>query len=108
MNIVRRQTLALAMAGGAAISSYGLAQDSDGSVRFAAPKRIQAGGAFLGEGRLYPSPVLHDIDGDGRADVVVGDLFGRVTVAHRSSDRSFSSEEKLKAKNGKELKFHNW
>ena len=109
MNIARPQLLALAMAGCAILlGSQGLADDIETSIRFAAPVRIQAGDAFLGEGRLYPSPVLHDVDGDGRLDVVVGDLFGKVTVANRSSAGAFGIEKQFQDRDGKPLKFHNW
>ncbi len=111
MNIARLELLALAIAGSAILlGSQGLADETD-NVRFAAPKRIRAGGAFLGEGRLYPSPALHDVDGDKRPDIVVGDLVGKVTVAQRSSARSpvaFAVEKPLDDRDGKPLKFHNW
>ena len=48
---------------------------------FAPPVKLMAGTKGLGENRLFPSPVLHDMDGDGLADLVVGDLRGRLTVA---------------------------
>ena len=69
------------------------------------------GDAFLGQGRLYPSPVLHDIDGDKRLDIVVGDLFGKVTFAPRSAEQTpvaFGAEAPIQDRDGKPLKFHNW
>ncbi len=82
---------------------------------FAAPRRIWAGEAFLGEGRLYPSPVLHDVDGDKLPDIVVGDLFGKVTFAPRLAKSKaskkavlFGAETQLKDRSGEQLKFHNW
>lgn len=77
---------------------------------FAPPVRLQAGAALLGQHRLYPSPVLHDLDGDGLVDVVVGDLRGRLTVAPRTakSPATFGTEQKVMAANGKELDFANW
>jgi len=111
MSIARLQLVALAIAASAILfSSQGWADETD-TVRFAAPERIRAGDAFLGEGRLYPSPVLHDVDGDKRPDIVVGDLFGRVTVAHRLGAKSpvaFAVEKPLDDRDGKPLKFHNW
>ena len=79
--------------------------------RFAAPVRLMAGGKLLGWNRLYPSPVLHDMNGDGRLDVVVGDLFGRMTVAPRQpgdDPRAFGAETPLAGADGKTLDFHNW
>jgi len=78
---------------------------------FAAPVRIKAGDAFLGQGRLYPSPVLHDIDGDNCFDIIVGDLVGKVTVARRvpaEDGLRVRAETPLKDRNGKPLKFRNW
>ncbi len=110
MNISRSQLLTLAATGCAALlSAPGAAQET--TARFAAPKRIQAGETFLGAGRLYPSPVLHDVDGDERPDIVIGDLIGRVTVAHAGSNKSvvsFGSEKQLKDRSGEQLTFHNW
>ena len=77
---------------------------------FAPPVRLMAGNALLGQHRLYPSPVLHDLDGDGLVDLVVGDLRGRLTVAPRTArtPTAFGAEQKVMAANGKELDFANW
>ena len=111
MNLARLPLLVLAMAGSAILlSSRGSADELD-SVRFAPPERIRAGGDFLGAGRLYPSPVLYDVDGDKRPDILVGDLVGKVTVARRLAAKSpvaFAVEEPLNDRGGKPLKFHNW
>ena len=80
----------------------GRADETERELQFAAPKRISAG-----EGRLYPSPVFHDVDGDQRLDLVVADLFGRVTFAKRT-ETGFAAEQPLKGKDGKPLKFSNW
>jgi len=75
---------------------------------FAKPVQLSAGDKLLGKGRLYPSPALHDLNGDGRLDVFIGDLFGKITYALRQQDGSFGSEHKLKDANGKILDFGNW
>ena len=108
MHIARLRLLSLAVA--ALLGSRTVADEID-RVRFAAPERIRAGDAFAGEGRLYPSPVLHDVDGDGRLDLVVGDLRGMVTVALRTSSKApvtFGAEKPLEDRGGRPLKFHNW
>src|SRR6187551_4116390 len=71
---------------------------------FAPPVRLMAGEAFLGGGRLFPSPVFHDVNGDGLSDIVVGDLPGRLTVALRvkgDDPRKFAAETELMASDGK-------
>ena len=78
---------------------------------FAPPVRVRAGDALLGEGRLYPSPVFHDVNGDGLLDIVVGDLPGRLTVALRlpgEGPPAYGAEKPLKGADGNDLKFHNW
>ncbi len=79
--------------------------------RFAPPVRLKAGDAFLGENRLFPSPVYHDLNGDGRADIVVGDLVGHLTVAHRAADADsarFAAEEKVLGADGEIVDLQNW
>ena len=77
---------------------------------FAPPVRLQAGDRFLGEGRLYPSPVFHDLDGDGLVDIVVGDLPGRLTVAKRTAaaPAQFAKETKVLGKDGEQVDLQNW
>ena len=78
---------------------------------FAEPVRLQAGDKFLGEGRSYPSPVAHDFNGDGRPDLFVGDLWGKITYALRQKvdgDPRFADEQALKDAAGKDLDFGNW
>jgi hypothetical protein len=112
MRITRLQALTLATAGCAVLfHSHAMAQNQDQDKPvFAAPKRIHAGKAFLGEGRYYPSPVLQDVNGDQLPDIVVGDLFGKVTYAPRLTGKKvrFGAEKELKDRSGALLKFHNW
>jgi hypothetical protein len=79
--------------------------------KFAPPVRLSAGDKLLGVHRLFPSPVFHDMNGDGLPDLVVGDLVGKITVALRlpgADPRAFAAETELKAADGKLLDFHNW
>ena len=80
------------------------------AAEFAEPRKLHAGGALAGHGRLYPSPVMHDVDGDGRADLLIADLFGNVTWAKASANEPgrFEAEQKLKMRDGEPLKFSNW
>ena len=77
--------------------------------RFDAPIRLTAEGEPLGKSLLYPSPRLHDIDGDGAAELVVGDLRGRVMVAEKAGDglATWGALEPFRT-DGRDLKFHNW
>jgi hypothetical protein len=70
-----------------------------------------AGDAFMGQKRMYPSPMFHDMNGDGLVDIVVGDLIGKLTVAlRRPGDGvpAYAAETKLKAVDGKDIDFNNW
>lgn len=76
--------------------------------RFAPPVLLRAGDKVIGGTRMYPSPALHDVNGDGRLDVVVGDLPGRLTFALRRPDGTFADEQKLNDAHGAVLDFGNW
>jgi len=112
MNLISIKTAALL----AIVCALPWVQDSEakpGDVSlFKSPVRLEAGDNFLGQKRLYPSPVLHDMDGDGLPDIVVGDLWGKVTVATglAGSDGkvSFAQEKAAQNRDGKPLKFNNW
>lgn len=102
---------ALAIAASALSPSDARAQRSSESQRFASPVRLMAGDKLLGERRLYPSPMYHDVNGDGRTDIVVGDLRGHITVALREAGDGaprFGPESALQDAHGKDIDFHNW
>lgn len=86
-------------------------QDNDTQIAFAPPVRITAGDGYLGEKRLYPSPAVFDIDQDGKLDVVIADLWGKITVAQRlvgDDSLKLGPEKKLIGVDGKQLNFGNW
>jgi hypothetical protein len=102
-----RSTLIALAAAGAMFHCATFAQ----APKFAEPVRLMAGDPLLGEGRLYPSPVYQDMNGDGLLDIVVGDLRGLLTVALRlpgEGPPKFGAESNLKALDGKDIDFHNW
>lgn len=85
--------------------------DAPLAVTFESPVRCKAGDELLGADRLFPSPVFHDVDGDGLLDVVVGDLLGRLTVALQrkvGDARTYAPETEVLAADGKPVDFHNW
>lgn len=87
------------------------ASPAPATASFAAPVLLHAGDKPMGVRRLYPSPVLHDMNGDGRADVVLGDLWGRITIAPRlegDGPTRFGPDEPLLARDGEPLDFQNW
>lgn len=76
--------------------------------RFAPPVLLKAGDKVIGGTRMYPSPAMYDVNGDGRLDVVIGDLPGRLTFALRRPDGTFADEQKLNDAEGAVLDFGNW
>ena len=79
-----------------------------GEVTLAEPVLVQASDKMLAEGRPYPSPSMFDMNGDGRLDVVVGDLFGHITYAIQKEDGSFGAEQKLQDAKKAIIDFGNW
>lgn len=109
MKNLKRCGLTLVMLGYvASLSSVSSPHEDADPPRFAAPKRLMAGEKLLGTGRAYASPVLHDLNGDGHKDVVIGDLFGRITVAYGDASGKYGAEEKVMDRNGDQLEFSNW
>ncbi len=80
------------------------------SGKFAAPEQLTAGGEAL-TGIRYPSPTLHDLDGDGQRELLIGDLMGNIKVAQREqgkNDLDWSKLEFLQTSEKEPLKLNNW
>jgi hypothetical protein len=106
MNIPLAQRLGIALL----LSTTMLCAQHDSKL-FEDPILLKAGDKIMGHMRYYPSPVFHDMNGDGVLDIVVGDLVGKLTVAlgRKTSDGiAFEAETPLNSKNGQQLTFKNW
>ena len=59
-------------------------------------------------GILYPSPTLYDLDKDGKRELVIGDLPGRIVFAKRGEGvATWQKRQPLEADNAP-LKLNNW
>jgi len=80
---------------------------SDETSLFDAPEALlTADSPFTGH--MYPSPVLRDIDGDGKAELVVGDLLGRVRFASREGKGLKWSKLEAMKSGDEPLRLNNW
>ncbi len=75
---------------------------------FAGPVQLTTDGKPF-TGILYPSPLVHDLDGDGRPEMMIGEIFGTITVARPTGKElgEFGALEPMKAA-GKPIKLNNW
>lgn len=89
--------------GVAALGAVAHGTDSDpvtsGSATFKPPVRLEAAGTPIEvEAPGYASPAWHDVNGDGRADLVVGQFRdGKMKAFTRNEDGSFAKGEWIKA-----------
>jgi hypothetical protein len=77
-----------------------------------APQRLKAGEEWIDTGKeiAHAGPQLHDVDGDGLQDLVVGNFAGHFQVYRNVGTRTapaFESRGRLKAA-GVEAKVPNW
>lgn len=65
---------------------------------FTKPVRVMAAGAFVRvEAPGYAAPAWHDVDGDGRADLVVGQFKDGKMRVYRGLEEGFAAGEWLQA-----------
>ncbi len=75
---------------------------------FEAPVALTADGHSFSS-IIYPTPVLHDIDGDGTRELIVGDLIGKL-YAHEPVEgaaTAWGPAQPLEAE-GEPLTLNNW
>jgi hypothetical protein len=73
---------------------------------FEAPIQLETTGKSFST-ITYPSPVLQDLNGDGKAELVIGDLFGRLYQCSLQSDGTWSARKRMQAE-GEPLELDNW
>jgi hypothetical protein len=81
---------------------------------FEEPVVLRVGDDVLNSnGRLrYPSPVIIDVDGDGKKELVVGTISGFLSACENENNSDgepiWSEPKQIETIEGKPLKFHNW
>jgi len=96
-----------------ALEASAIASDDPGF--FERPVRLTVDGKALNavEKIRFPSPGIFDVDGDGKAELVIGGLMGSVGVYENlnkseKEDPVWSSREEFKDANGEEIETSNW
>ena len=80
--------------------------DGDEVAAFAPPVQLETSGPEFSR-MIYPTPVLHDVDGDGRRELVLGDLIGNLFVCEPNQDGSWAGREPMQVE-GEPLRLDNW
>lgn len=92
--------------------AFSVVVHAQGTASFADPELLLANGRPMNavEKMPYPSPVLFDIDGDGKREFVLGDLWGRLWIHENVGAEGpvkWGPSQTLK-REGKDLKVPNW
>ncbi|MEM1450423.1 MAG: hypothetical protein AAF957_11115 [Planctomycetota bacterium] len=92
------------------VASAGLGVEAEApKARFAPPVQLTAGGSEH-TGILYPSPALHDVDGDGALELLIGEIFGTITISERDPEgpaTAWREAQSMKV-GGEPIKLNNW
>lgn len=82
---------------------------------FEAPERLMVGDQPLNAEtrQMYPSPAVYDVDSDGQAELVVGDIFGSLQVYENQNtsgkgDPVWGKPTRLETAEGTPIKVPNW
>tara|TARA_R110002126_G_scaffold4409_23_gene23264 strand:- start:4462 stop:4752 length:291 start_codon:yes stop_codon:yes gene_type:complete len=75
-------------------------------VSFEAPIQLETTGESF-DTLVYPTPVLQDLNGDGKAELVIGDLIGNLFRCDAQSDGKWGAMKPMEAE-GEPLKLNNW
>lgn len=80
-----------------------------GAAEFAPPVQLTAGGKNH-TGIMYPSPALHDVDGDGARELLIGEIFGTITISDPLEGGPSSAWTKARPMKvgGEPIKLNNW
>lgn len=88
---------------------------AESSSVFERPVRISVADAPLNAvaKKRYPSPAMFDVDGDGKAELVIGDLMGNLGYYENLNtsgigDPVWDSREELQGISGKPIRTPNW
>ncbi len=89
------------------------AQEVGERAEFGEPEMLYVGAVPLNlkAEQMYPSPAMFDIDGDGRDELVVGDIFGSLNIYEneaKTGDPKWSEFRALKSVDGEAIKVSNW
>ncbi len=76
---------------------------------FHAPVQITSNGKPH-EGILYPSPTVFDVDGDGADELLIGEIFGSISVSDSAEGEDSLAWGKAKkmTSGGEPIKLNNW
>ena len=97
----------------ALLAPFALPAPDGDDVQFAQPELLLADGKPINqvEDMPYPSPVLFDVDRDGKDELVCGDLWGYLWVYENTAAEGapvWGAATKLESAEGEVIKVSNW